>query len=355
MTSHSKDHTTQELLSDAACRLPLERLLTYSRLWQFETWLRTAVYVELRARYGNDWRSPLGESAKRPYEKDKKLSHMPTREALPTSYMQLGSLLEVISREWHLFDVYLPPQEIWDAKLLEIRQIRHRIAHFRLGNQYDAERVEQLLRDVDQGFWHFCTSYNSAEPILPPSKDPVTTAFLHLNPFPWGEVEPGTWAIAGVADPSLLVSVMIEVLRRPWVESLLEDETAGAAGCFYDVKLHARDNREFEYSRFLDMTEHLHSSLCHICLDSLARDLRFTIPAVLGAKTIVEILERLVHAAEISLRPARPRGYEVAVGNLSGETWVDTFVAKYPEYILGPSNPLTFLAPDCPCSFFTVD
>ena len=48
-----------EALVDAACRLPGELLSTYARLWEFETWLRMMVYVELRARYGDDWKDHL--------------------------------------------------------------------------------------------------------------------------------------------------------------------------------------------------------------------------------------------------------------------------------------------------------
>ena len=35
--------------------MPIQAINTYSRLWQFETWLRTMVYVELRALLGDDW------------------------------------------------------------------------------------------------------------------------------------------------------------------------------------------------------------------------------------------------------------------------------------------------------------
>ena len=50
--------TTDKLL-DLVGKLPPERLSTYARLWQFETWLRTMVYVEFRARYGDSWTSHL--------------------------------------------------------------------------------------------------------------------------------------------------------------------------------------------------------------------------------------------------------------------------------------------------------
>ena len=50
-----------------------------------------------------------------------------------------------------------------------------------LGHRDDLSRVEQLLRDVDQGFWSFCTSYNSRLPILPHSNDKLAEHFLYLT------------------------------------------------------------------------------------------------------------------------------------------------------------------------------
>ena len=173
---HGPDKTMDKLL-DLADKLPPERLRTYARLWQFETWLRTMVYVEFRARYGDSWISPLNIRSDKPYENDKRLSHMPTRETLPISYMQLTDLLETISVNWCLFKTYLPPRDLWVAKLDEISQIRHRVAHFRFGHEDDLPRVKQLLRDLDKGFWRFCTSYNSTFPVLPPSDDKV----MHIS------------------------------------------------------------------------------------------------------------------------------------------------------------------------------
>ena len=338
---------------DAVSRVPEERLSTYARLWHFETWLRTMIYVEFRACYGDSWTSHLERSTTNPHDRDKRLTHMPTRETLPTSYMQLADLLKTISCKWCLFDTYLPPQSIWDAKMIEIEQIRHRVAHFRLGHQHDANRVEQLLRDVDEGFWRFCTSYNLEAPVLPPYKDPVTKSLLHLDPFPWNETESGHWARSGIADPDLLVSVQVNVLRRPWLKAPSAESVAGTAGYLYDATLYARNQRKFNYSRFLKATECVHKRLCHICIDSSADTLRITVPAILGATAVTDILAVVVEAAENALAPRAARDEEVAYADHL--TQVESFADGYPEYVLGPANPLTFLDPEMPCSFFSVD
>ncbi len=110
--------------------LPKRLLSTYARLWQLETWLRRMVYVELRALRGDDWDKDV-PFAKNSFEADKRLTHMTTPEEESLSYAQLSTLKNVISANWHAFACYLPPHNIWDAKLEEVSQIRHRVAHFR--------------------------------------------------------------------------------------------------------------------------------------------------------------------------------------------------------------------------------
>ena len=107
---------------------------------------------------------------------------MPTRERLPTSYMQLKDLLSTVTEEWSLFEPYFPPQNIWEARMDEIQQIRHRVAHFRIGHKERSRgALKQVLRDIDEGFWRFCTSYNTHRSVLPAQNDPVTREFLHLD------------------------------------------------------------------------------------------------------------------------------------------------------------------------------
>ncbi len=346
----------QEAVSKISTSVPPESLLTYSRLWQFETWLRAMVYVELRACYGDSWESRLSGSHQRPYEGDRRLSHMPTRESMPTSYLQLSDLAGTISSNWRLFEPYLPPQEIWDAKLLEVTQIRHRVAHFRLGHVYDLNRVDQLLRDVDQGFWRFCTSYNDAHPILPPSDDAVISRFLNLDPFPWSEGRDGRWARVGIADPDLSVAVQIEVLRRHWLNSRSGAGRSGREGELYNVTLHARNRRRFESSRFIDSTVPVHPRICHILLDDFESTVRATVPAILGTADVIQIIGALVSAARNSLVPGRHLSdAEDGPGSLEHQVnLVEYVVSQWPEYILGPSNPLCFLGPDNPCSIFGV-
>jgi hypothetical protein len=320
--------------------VPKRALDTYARLWQFETWLRRMVYVELKALLGDGWSQDLKKSES--FDADKRLTHMPTPEMNTLSYSQLSGLKDLMGKHWKCFERYLPPQDLWDAKLKEIMQIRHRIAHFRRGHIDDHARLLQFLRDIDRGFWTFCTSYNHGRPMLPQKTDRVTEHFLPLDPLPWGEIRDKEWARVGFVDKTLVIGMTVEVLRRPWAawESVVE----GNPGFLYDFTLTAHDERTFDYPRLLKGTESLHSHVVHVCLSSFENSARLTLPALLGSAKIIEVMERVLDVARYTVgrsrNPIAPQPDELA--------------NEWPEHILGPKNPLTFLDPDMKCSFFNV-
>lgn len=223
-----------------------------------------------------------------------------------------------------------------------VAQVRHRVAHFRLGHKDDLNRVVQLLRDVDAGFWRFCSSYNDPHPVLPQSADALVSHFLHLDLIPWAQVEPHRWARVGAADPREPLSCSIEVLDRPSAEQSAAVD--GSPGRFYDVRVHARQGRTFDYGTYLETTASLHHHCAHVCLEESSRDLRVTLPCLLGSARVIPIVERLIEVARNCLRPG-PAG-----GGRSGS--VQELADSIPEFVLGPQNPLAYLGPDMPCSIF---
>ncbi|MEH6776034.1 MAG: hypothetical protein V7668_19075, partial [Cereibacter changlensis] len=298
------------------------------------------VYVELRALLGDDWARGLNANSAS-FQADKSLTHMPTPEMNALSYAQLSKLLKLIEAQWDCFSIYFPPKAIWDAKLQEICQIRHRAAHFRVGHADDLARLKQFLRDVDNGFWRFCTGYNDIVPILPQDSDPVTKHFLPLDPLPWVELEPKKWAQIGVRDKSLPVGLSVRAQRRPWAIDPFE---AGKPGGLYDLYLFAQDGRSFDLPRFLEGTQSRHKKLVHLCLECDGASVRLTVPAVLGATAVIELVQYFYDAAVNALR--RGHAGDAAVTNALANAW--------PEYVIGSKNPLTFLDPGMPCTFFSV-
>lgn len=319
--------------------VPEQSLRTYAGLWQFEVWLRRVVYVELRALLGDNWGQDL-PTASKPLDADKRLSHMSTPEMLALSYVSLGQLTGVVTKHWDCFELYLPPRNLWDAKMEEIAQIRHRVAHFREGHVDDYSRLRQFMRDLDQGFWRFCTSYNDTHPILPQNKDAVTDHFLPFDALPWVEFEENKWARSGLRNKSLTVSMDVTLQGRPWASSF--NPKSNPQGILYDCKIIAEGQRGFDYEAFLEKSRDQHRHMVHICLDSFADTVRLTIPAVLGAPSIIGILERMLEIAANSVGPQQ--------GNQAAA--IQNLARKWPEYVIDDQNPLSFLAPDMPCSFF---
>lgn len=332
-----RNDTKEQSGFEQVTEVPVHVLNTYSGLWQLETWLRTMVYVELRALLGDDWAKGLNPSSNS-FQADKSLTHMPTPEMNALSYAQLSKLTGLIASHWDCFSVYLPPKDLWDAKLREVAQIRHRVAHFRVGHVDDLPRLKQFLRDIDKGFWTFCTSYNDMNAVIPQESDPIAKHFLPFDPLPWVEVEEKTWAQVGFRDKSLVVGLSVRSQRRPWCREPLE---AGKPGHLYDFYMFAQDGRTFDLPYLLERTRSQHHHLVHLCFDDLDHSVRFTVPAILGEATIKEIVQSWYDAAVGACRrsPLRPPA---------------DLVDRWPEYVIGSSNPLTFLAPSMPCSFFGV-
>lgn len=327
-------------MPDEVPELPRQQLSTYARLWQLETWLRRMAYLELRSLRGDDWRD--GIKAEAPFNADVRLTHMPTPEKDPLSYISFSGLVRLIEENWTLFTPYLPPLGLWKAKLEEVGQIRNRVAHFRRGHVDDHPRVLQLLRDLDAGFWKFCTSYNDPHPVLPADRDAVTAHFLEHDPFPWSNIDGNRWARVGSAPPDLVVSVTVETIRRPWAEKA--SAVDGASGYLYDIHLGGRNGRTFDYVEFLRGTTPIHSHLAHICLSSSQDLVRLTVPALLGSHEVIRIVEAALEVASYTVSRAGT--------HLIGYRSVQDLADHSPEFILGPENPLTFLSTRMACTFF---
>lgn len=333
--------TTDEPLFGIS-ELSRDVLATYAHLWQFETWLRRLVYVQLRALDGDGWESKIktGKAAV-PKSNDKRMTHMPTPEDDVLSFIQLSELQRVVTDHWDLFETYFPPKTIWEAKLEEVVAIRHRIAHFRSLHQDDLPRVRQFLRDIDQGFWRFCTSCNDAQPVLPQTKDPVVAHFLPFDLFAWTEVGDKQWARIGHADQSERLAMTVEILRMPWAKWSVP--VAGHPGLLYDVRITTRGARHHDYRRLLQWTKAQHKHAVHLCLGNGATSFRITLPAILGETKLIEVIEAFHDGAQNCVRPGADEHSEAAI---------ETRANELPEYVLSPQNPLTFLSPDMPCTFF---
>ena len=187
----------------------------------------------------------------------------------------------------------------------------------------------RLLRDIDDGFWRFCTSCNDIQQVFPPSDDPVAEFVLRA---PW--------------QPTHVSIYYVEALRRPGTTWSLP--VAGKKGLIYHVIVSTYGNGysgHFRYEQLLESTRSLREHIVHICFVDFSL-FHVTLPSVLGADEIIRIVDRFVTAAASCHLPGFPRLSDSDVDPL------EKLANKWPEHVLGPNDPLTFLAPDMPCSLF---
>ncbi|WP_219605382.1 hypothetical protein, partial [Vibrio parahaemolyticus] len=148
----------------------------------------------------------------------------------------------------------------------------------------------------------------------------------------------------GSAEPNLPFIVTIGYLKRHWASTTTSID--GKAGYIYDISFSIRNRKQIDIEKFLQQTVQYKSEIIHFCLDSFATSIRFTIPAVVGSDRVIEIVTNLINVLENSLTLLRETNLEDAVVQKIADQW--------PENVIGPKNPLTFLSPDMPCSFFNV-
>lgn len=328
--------------SEASIRL-------FRLLWQLEVWLREMVYVELRSR-DVDWQAQIRKEAQngRPQSQaaDRRLTHMATRHESEL-YLTLGELLEIIQDKpnWPLFAEYFPPKDIMASRMREILQIRNRIAQFRDPHESDTDRVILLLRDFDQGIWHFATPYSGLGVYLPDTMtDAVSDCFHETHDRRW-LVEmltiDGQWRYAADGRQPRL-NFHIQGSRRPWSTSTGRS-LAGQPGFIYHATFTALSGQRFLIDRVLEQTQSIHRHCVHIRLD--AHSLEVRVPSTIDHASIISTIERFLECCIES----------VSVGPPFDHQRVEKIASEWPEYVLGPTNPLGFLDREMPCAMFTLD
>jgi len=327
----------------------------FLRLYQLETWTREMAYLELRAYYGADWWNEAESALKRAkfpvnltnkyVAKDKRHPHISTPENDPLWFISFDSLLKIIfdSKLWKLFESYFTTKRLLRMRFEEILPIRNRVAHCRALHAYDVDRLEQFMRDFDQGFWKFCTSYSDrchfANDL---SKNDVYSHFV----------------TARTENVDLYYSA------RPYVRDRKPKAQLGP-DFIYDITISTRHlSRYFDYERILKYTRSVHKFVLHIMLDGFQHSLRITFPSTLTSETIIEATERFADVAHntYTVAPLVGRSGEDEKEK-SGEKdyWREheehnrpfqQIASYWPHYVIPPSHPYTFLDRECPCSFF---
>ncbi|MEV5079346.1 Swt1 family HEPN domain-containing protein [Streptomyces sp. NPDC056159] len=213
--------------------MPAQSLALYARWWQLEAWLRELIYVELRALYGAKWLDKLRAASGRQTQ-DAAYKHMSTADSEnPLAYLDYSQLLEVIENHWGQFEYALLESGSWTGRQEELKRVRHRIGHIRKPHRDDLARIEQTLRDLEQGAFIACAAYNKR--ILPSPKkfkDAMTAGWIS------GE-HPTAQRLIRHADIQYGVGLEVRVSRRPWAS--WPEDLENAEGLFWHADFYSRD------------------------------------------------------------------------------------------------------------------
>lgn len=208
--------------------VPAPALAFYGRWWQLENWLREVVYVELRARYGVHWTEHLEGPAQRRLDGDQRNAYMASADAEELlAYTDAGTLFDLIDDNWMLFEPLLPPRQRWQGRADELRELRNRNAHCRRPHSDDLARLEQTLRDLEQGAWRFYRSYVDAQRASGRA-GPVGKAWLRGR-HPTAQRLIGS----GHAERKYETRFWLECSVRPWVVDPNAGKMVGVHGVLW--------------------------------------------------------------------------------------------------------------------------
>jgi hypothetical protein len=137
---------------------------------------------------------------------------MPSPDAeLLLSYLDVFDLFDLIDEHWDLFKASLIDKEVWPGRTKELRQIRHRIAHCRRPHVDDLSRIEQFMRDLEQGAFRAVTAFN--DQAVPNSEldDPVVAGWRRCE-------HADARRLVEHAESNYEVYFSLAFSRRPWAE-----------------------------------------------------------------------------------------------------------------------------------------
>jgi HEPN superfamily Swt1-like protein len=260
--------------------VPASSLALYGRWWQFETWLRSLVYVELRAKYGVRWTDQLDTSTSNRQERDRQRQYMASPDwEDPLAYLDVSKLFSLVEADWDLFEPNLIEQDAWQGRRAELLKIRHRIGHMRRSHSDDLGRLEQTLRDLEKGAKRALLAYHREyDPRIFCSDDhAVVRGWVHR------EHETADRLIEH-ANENYGTSFRISLTRRPWASETIDGQVAEASpGYLWYVRFGFRERYvqvpQLWRSRHLDTLTRNH--LIHVLVDGIS-SVTVTFPLIDG-------------------------------------------------------------------------
>lgn len=315
-------------------------LALYARWWQIESWLRSLVYVELRAKFGPRWADQIPRSAKARQRGEEDFHYMRTPDShTQLAYTDVRVMAEIVANNWSLFEhSLLRNRAVWEGRIEEVLTIRNRIGHCRRPHDDDLRRLEQFLRDLEPGALLAAQAYHSRYAPTASSRDPVFKAWT-------GHEHDDAARLVDHAARRYDIFFGLEASCRPWAGPMdLNSNITGRPGLFWHATWMLRGTDSFNLDQFWRRASAAQSAIVFVTAIT-PRMLDISFSALESATTIADA----IGTAFDSLIETRLRGggnfdsYEQWIASVSNldqriqvnSPWTDLPPTSFPISIFG--------------------
>lgn len=242
--------------------MPPQASALYGRWWQLESWLRSLIYVELRAELGGAWQDALPKTSESRQQGENEFRYMATPDAEDRlAYADASALFRITLEHWNLFASSLPAKNVWTGRVDELLAIRNRIGHCRRPHSDDLVRLEQTLRDLDGGAFAAAAAFNNQWR----AKEAWTDALVDG----WVRKRHDTAArLIQHAERQYEAIFELRYSRRLWASSTGQEQTiSGLPGYIWHAFWYFKGGRPFDLGKFWRDIERCRELIMLVCAD----------------------------------------------------------------------------------------
>jgi hypothetical protein len=263
----------------------------YSRWWQLESWLRSLVYVELRAEHGGAWADALPKSSESRQQGENEFRYMATPDAQDRlAYADASALFKMTLEQWRLFASSLPAKNVWMGRVDELLAIRNRIGHCRRPHFDDLARLEQTLRDLDGGAFAATATFNDQWRAKDTWTDALVDGWVRKRHDVAGR-------LIQHAERQYETSFELRYSRRPWTKAPGPEQTiSGVPGYIWHAFWYFKGGRPFDLGKFWRDIEGCRELILFVCADDPS-SISVSFAAMDDPKTIADIIGLCFDAA----------------------------------------------------------
>lgn len=243
--------------------MPPNASALYARWWQLESWLRSLLYVELRAQLGSKWEVTLPKRSESRQQGERDFHYMTTPDAQDRlAYADASALFQMTLDHWNLFAGTLPAKGVWTGRIEELLAIRNRIGHCRRPHSDDLARLEQTLRDLDKGAFTAAAAFNKQGRASENWTDAVVDGWVRKHHEIAGR-------LIEHAERQYDTIFELRYSRRPWAKAPADKRTISATpGYLWHAFWFFRGGRSFHLDRFWQDIAQSRDQLLFVCADS---------------------------------------------------------------------------------------